>query len=159
MRGAATKEVLRRTGLVGASVALVCMGCLVGLPLELADAAFFWKERDYARVEAFVQRNVQSNDWVCCHHAAYYPAKKRAAALFLCSYSLITPQEKARINVLIIDPTHAREVIESLGGQWTKSPDQLQPSVRQVLRAGMGYMFIENYDLQVWRRVPVPSAF
>jgi len=135
----------------------VVVACLVGLPLQLANAAFFWKERDYARVEAFVQNNVQPNDWVCCHHAAYYAVKKRAAALFLTAYSLITPEEKARINVLIIDPPHARELTDSLGGQWIRLPDQLLPSSRQFLRNGFGSMLIENYNLEVWRREPVSS--
>jgi hypothetical protein len=145
--------------LVALGAASVVVACLAGLPLQLASAAFFWQERDYARVESFVQRNVHSNDWVCCEPAAYYAVKKRAAALFLPEYCLTTPKENARLNLLIIHPVRARELTALLGGDWIRSPDELPPGSRKFpcFKPGFGDKFIDTYNLQVWRKAPAAS--
>jgi hypothetical protein len=101
---------------------LVCGGlllaaCCVGLPLRLLVIGMEWRQRDYAQVETFVTQTISSNDWVYCDFPAYYPAKTTAAMVFLPTYQL-SKEDKAKINVLVIDPDDRTSVVKNIGGNW-----------------------------------------
>ncbi len=148
--------------------------CSVGLPLQLASAAYYWNDRDYAKVESLVESNVRESDWVYCAHGAYYAAKKKASVVIVVSYSskLLTPQDKEKISVLIIRPDQFERVANMLGGQWYSSGDGISPSKKSFLvfqdlfnknKRLSDYVrhqnkLLSNYDLQVFRRKLVVTA-
>jgi len=144
---------------------LLMLVCLSGLPLQLAVAVFFWKERDYARVEELVDRNVGATDWVFCDAQAYYAAKRRAATVFTSSYHRhedpqFSPEEKERITVLIIPPKVLESTTRRLGGVWTSNGDRIAPPRKEFLffskrltrQLGLARQLINNYNIQVYIR-------
>jgi hypothetical protein len=105
---------------------LLCL-CLMGYPLKLADLLMDWNALDYSRIEALVDRNVKTSDWVLCHEASYYAAKQKAAAVITNAYlRVIPPHDAAKVSVLIINPESDWKIISKLGGKWNLSGEKLQ---------------------------------
>lgn len=133
---------------------VVAVACLVGLPARLTLTALEWDARDYAPVEEFVERHVNSNDCVYCEPAAYYPAKRKAATVFLPSYkSVMSPEEKAEVTLLIVSADSFQAVGSFLGGQWERieAYSSVEGGISRPFRRNLGARL---YDLAVYRRVP-----
>jgi hypothetical protein len=141
----------------GAAVAL-CASALIGMPMQLASAIWFWQERDYSRVIDLVQAHVSKEDWVYCDPSAYYPAKAMAGAVFVQGYDkfdrFFTPEEKSRISIMIIAPYWLERSKEKLGGSWSATGEPIRPPTRGLLffKPNFGDKLVANYDLQVYRR-------
>lgn len=134
---------------------LLILACLVGWPLQILSAVYYWNERDYSIVESLVKRNIQNTDWVLCDAEAYYAVKPIAQVMFTSdNLGRISPQDKERISVLIIDPDDFQQIATRLGGAWTDINDSIIPSTRRLLgfRKGFGNYLSKTYNLQVFRR-------
>ena len=150
----------RFVGALGRSmaVAALCLSAFLGMPLQLASAVRFWQERDYNRVIALVQANVDKEDWVYCDPGAYYPAKLASGAVFLMTYDkddrFFTPDEKQRISVMIIPPYAFDRVSKRLGGAWVPTGEWIRPPDGGFLffRVNFGDKLVWNYNLQAYRR-------
>jgi len=133
---------------------LLLVAALAGLPLRLLITASEWSKRDYAPVEAFVQRNVTSSDWIYCDYAAFYAAKRAAAVVLLPGYAErvgVPPDEAARVRVLIVAPANFAAAQALIGGKWEKQKDELiPPGDQNGSRHGAAL-----YHLAVYNRSPV----
>jgi hypothetical protein len=143
-----------RTAAMGA----LCASALLGVPMQLASAVWFWQERDYDRVVSLVQRHVGKQDCAFCDPEAYYAAKATAGTVFLTTYDwsdrFFTSAEKQRISVMVIAPSNFEGASKLLGGTWARMGEPVRPPERGMLffRKGFGEKFSANYDLQVYRR-------
>jgi MFS family permease len=145
-------------------IALLSIACLTGLPLQLAIASHDWRDRDPAAVHGFVDAAVREDDVVYCDWTAYYPAKAKARRVYLPKYLLrITPEEASTVTVAIVSPYRTPRLdldaagqLATLGGEWIKTGESLQPSKAGLLGNNWesGYLSLPNYALQVWRRAP-----
>ena len=137
------------------TLALLLLAIVVGLPLRLLLTACEWRARDYRPVEQLVARNVGAADRVYTDFPAYYPVKRRAAAIALPLHvfppyeRMITPAQAAATSVIILSPDRMED-LSSFPGPWhevdalvTRSdcPLRLQKSFGARL-----------YDLHVFRR-------
>ncbi|HEY9642613.1 MAG TPA: hypothetical protein V6C57_19155 [Coleofasciculaceae cyanobacterium] len=115
-------------------VALLLSLCLIRYPLKLTTLLENWHALSYSQIETLVNRNVKSSDWVLCHEASYYATKTKAAAVMTtASLRAISPQEAAKISVLIIKPQSDRKILKKLGGQWDLSGEKLHVKANNLL--------------------------
>ena len=137
-----------------AATALILLACAVGLPLQVASAVNFWRVRDYGRVEAYVNSLIRADDWIYCEPAAYYPSTRRSRNVFLRTYFAMTPEEKARISILIVPPREAPTDMARLGGTWTRVGSPLTSGHAGFLglSSRLGDKLTWNYELEAWRR-------
>jgi len=92
---------------------------LVGLPLRLFVTCRQWAQRDYCKVETYVSANLQSNDWVFADCQAFYPVKRSIEHAFFPPYlDNLTPTEKRRLSVLVINPQNFNKYVSVIGGNW-----------------------------------------
>lgn len=122
--------------------AAVVLAIVYGLPARLALTAIEWRERDYDPVRHFVERNVGPEDWAYVDFQAYYPAKRRAAEVFLPPYvSAFTPAEKERVSVLILG-RESDKYRSAFPGTWRAVETLSRPTTT----------FAARYDLVAYRR-------
>ena len=108
--------------------------CLIAYPLKLTNLMLNWKALDYAQIEALINHNVKSSDWVLCHEASYYAAKHKAAVVVSTAYlRAISPQEAEKVSVLIINPESDWKIMSKLGGKWKLSGKKLQVKSNTLL--------------------------
>lgn len=142
--------------------ALLVAACLVGLPLQLAVAAYDWPERDPARVRSFTNAAIRSDDVVFCDWTAFYPAKLKAAKVYLPMYlKRMETAEAAAVTVAIVSPHRTpgldlskEQQLAALGGDWIRTGETLVPAKPSFFGnnwAG-GYLSLPNYSLEVYRR-------
>jgi len=131
---------------------LVGLACLAGLPVVTVLTLLEWDQRDYRHVEQLIQRHVRPEDVVFCEGAAYYALKLRNPLLTgLRRLWSASPEEAARINVLVMNPSRFELAQKSVGGQWRacESP----PLLSQAPRLGIETeYFLDRYRLCVYRR-------
>ena len=131
-------------------VSFLLLICLIGYPLKLTQLLIDWRALDYSRVEALVDRNVKSSDWVLCHEASYYAAKQKAAGVIGTPYlRVISPQDAAKVSVLIINPESDWKIISKLGGRWNLSGETLR--LKSTKLFGSERTLVK---LKVYRRKP-----
>ncbi|MBD2413774.1 hypothetical protein FACHB389_31590 [Nostoc calcicola FACHB-389] len=128
-------------------VIFIIITSLCGWTLQTVLAVSTWSYRDHTKVEEFVNKNIKSSDWVYFDESAYYPLRKKAAAIFNKEYlRIMSPEEKEQVSALVINPDDLDKVTKQLGGEWIGSSDILNPhKVNDRL-------FSDTYKLQVWRR-------
>jgi hypothetical protein len=138
-----------------AIVAVMLSFCLVGYPLDLADLLLDWNALNYSRIESLVNRNVKNSDWVLCHEASYYAAKQKAAAVISTAYlRVISPQDAAKISVLIINPESDWKIISRLGGQWNLSGEKLRIKSRNLLGIQKTAVKLKVYRKKAAQQIP-----
>jgi hypothetical protein len=152
-----SRSAIRMPVRVVASAALVA-SALTGMPLQLASAVEYWRERDYDRVVALVQQNVYKTDQVYCDAQAYYPAKELAQAVIITTYDkgdqFFNAEEKRLVTVIIVPPAEFERASKRIGGVWFPVGDPIRPPDRSLLffRRRFGDKLVANYDLQAYRR-------
>jgi hypothetical protein len=140
--------------------ALLVIGCLVGLPAQLAAASADWGDRDYARVEEWAQHVLRADDVALVDYPFYYAARKHAAKVYVYGYAeLLRPEDIAALTVVILSPhlsygMKREDFSQKLGPEWTPAPGR---RVRRSLFGNdwqLGYLSLPNYDADVLRRLP-----
>lgn len=133
------------------AISFIIFACLIGFPFQAAVAFSDWGARDHEVVESLVAKNVKSSDWVYCDFAAYFAVKTKAEIAFSPFYlGLLTPEEKSKISVLIIDPNRLQEITEQVGGKWSSSSEEIKSSKK---KNGVNSTILFNtYHLQIFRR-------
>ena len=105
-----------RRALTAAVIALIF---LTGLGVRMALAMTDLEGRDYAKVEAFVKATIRPSDVVMSDYQAFYPLHEiNATAYYSWYFNVITPQEAASINCLLIDPVWLPTAEAKIGGGW-----------------------------------------
>jgi hypothetical protein len=118
----------------------------MGLPIRLGFTALEWNKRSYRPVHHLAQL-VNTDDYVFCHEAAYYPVKERARELFTTlNLPKMSAEDRARITVLIIPPADLDRTARGLGGHWELECDDSDDSS------------VAQYRLALYRRTAPPPA-
>ena len=133
---------------------------LFGLPFRLILASFDPGERDYNKVEEFVTKSLQPADVVYADYQAFYPLQKAHVQAYYSWYLYVmSPQEKASINCIIVDPAWSEHLENQLGGQWKATGEQYlhKKSFGNYLDKLLPVYFTEQtnqkYNLAFFRRV------
>jgi hypothetical protein len=148
-----------------AVVSLLLLASIAGLPARLAVTWREWTLRDPRPVDAVVERALRPTDWVYSDYEAYYPAKRRAAVLFLPPYAGLMPEmegtgvapaltsaDRDAVNVLILKPSSEEQALRRFGGRWSLvasyAAAREQPPARTV---GL-WRGSQTYELRIFRR-------
>ena len=104
-------------------------------------------ERNYSKVESFVNNSIKETDVVCADYQAFYPLQRLRVLTYYSGYLVrMTPAEAATINCLVVDPAKAPDLEKSLGGVWMATGQEyLHPK-----RFGVALLdqFLPNYFKQ-----------
>lgn len=125
-------------------IALLFGACWVGYPTRLVASiqSGAW-QRDYSRLEAFINTNIQPGERVYSDFEAYYPLKRIADyALFPTYKDVLSPQERQEVTALILKPIDDRgasyqDTLTLFGGKW-----------RETARMSES----DPYNLRIYRR-------
>lgn len=100
---------------------LLILTCIPGYPMRLIASVKNgdFIDRDYGKVEKFIDVNIKINDKVYSDFEAYYAIKKKAEWVLLPTYKdVMSNQEKQEISAMVIKPENYAEVSTLLGGEW-----------------------------------------
>jgi len=138
-------SLLRNPALLGIAVLLIASS-IPGLPPRLVPGLRYWQDRDYQRIEQFVQANIQPDEVVYSDFAPYYAIRKQANVVLFPSYlDVMADDEKRQLTTLLLELTQAHknyqdiDLFEQLGGTWYETDAQLDTS---------------QFQLRIWRRQP-----
>jgi hypothetical protein len=140
------------------ATALALMACILGLPFQLAYAAYDRQDRNYGPVTAAIGPLVQPNDAVYADYSAYYVARSKARLVFTKHYlARLNSDERRSISVIIVDPADAVSVQAALGGKWNEVGPEISPRHSMLIEDLAGVpskfgMFDLKYRLQSYRR-------
>ena len=147
---------------------LQAAACLVGLPFQLAVAAYDWRDRNPEIVTRFVSEAIEPGDAVYCDWVAYYAVRQTGAKTYLPMYlKRIEPREAESITIAIVSPygtpglpLDAAQQLEALGGGWTRTGRVLQPAKNSFFGNNWqgGFLSLPNYTLEIYRRPPRVSG-
>jgi hypothetical protein len=137
-----------------------------GLGGQVLMAGLDWRERDYQRVENFVEQNVRSDDVVYASYQAFYPLQRLKARAYYSWYMLrITPEEAATINCLVIAPDTLDAVKGSLGGEWESTGQEYLhapkfgwPLLDRLMPNYFATQTNLKYNLAIYRRTKASAA-
>jgi hypothetical protein len=143
------------TGVRRAAVGLCILAGVVGVGLHVLSCVRDWDDRDYSKVQQFVNSNVRPDDWAYVNPQGYYPAKVTSAATFFSNAKGLLPSQKSRITVCVIEP-EAVGVLGELGGDWYNTGQEMIPAHTGLFGSNSkwGFLSLPNYRLSVYRRVP-----
>lgn len=114
-------------------VLLLLIGSMIpGLPAQLVPAISHRQDRDYQRVEQFVQDNIAPDDFLYSDFAPYYAVRKRVDWVLFPTYiDMMTEADKSKISTALIDITQVHHnykdinIFDQLGGTWKESETKL----------------------------------
>ncbi len=110
--------------------------------LNFIDLVLNWNSSNYFRVEAFVQENISSGEWVLSDPISYFAAKKGGKTVIYKPYlRVIPPQEKEKVSALIVRPQDSSLLQVELGGKWHKHGKSLSIQYKK-----------EVVELDIYRR-------
>ncbi|MES2923636.1 MAG: hypothetical protein V4819_18920 [Verrucomicrobiota bacterium] len=141
-----------------AAVILMIFGTGLGVRMGLAMTDL--KERDYRKVEAFVRTTIHPSDVVLADHQAFYPLhKQNVTAYYTWYFHVMTGQEAASINCLIINPAGLEIARAKMGGEWVATGETYlngnKFNIAWLDRLLPGYFTSQTslkYNLAVYRR-------
>ncbi len=162
-------ETLHRLGQVTIRNILIFGGIglvsVLGLPARLLLSSLDLSERNYSKVESFVNNSIKETDVVYADYQAFYPLQRLRGLAYYPGYLVrMTPAEAATINCLVVDPAEAPDLEERFGGVWMATGQEyLHPE-----RFGVALLdrFLPNYfkgrtnlkyNLAIYRKV-TPTA-
>jgi hypothetical protein len=150
---------LRSSRLVYALTAVcIIFACLLGLPLQLASAAYYWKDRNTAQIEPLAEKYVTSSDWVYADYSAYFAVRK-ITPYVLMPY-VIPDDYKNNISILIVSPKAFGEYAGAIvGGDWFDTGDGIVPTGHDLVphETSFAILMQRRVDLRVYKRIPSPQ--
>ena len=120
---AGTSMVVNRLQLLGRSNLAVACGiafliAAMPFPLRVAAVVGEWDARDYTIVVDEVRKWVKPTDTVFVSPPAYYAAKLTTPDVFVTTYGPLSDQDKAAIDVIVVDSGVGAEFVGRVGGTW-----------------------------------------
>jgi hypothetical protein len=135
----------------GAAIALILFGSMMGAPLQMASAFYYWHDRPSAPVESLISRNVGPQDWVYTDYAAYFAVRKQTRYVFI--PFVIPPQYRDKITVMVLPPGDFDKFGHSIiGGEWYDTGDYISSTKRDLVRRSFAVLLQRRNDLKVYRR-------
>ncbi|MGG6294654.1 hypothetical protein ACQ4M4_09530 [Leptolyngbya sp. AN02str] len=127
-------SLLRRSGSLVVVILLLASG-VPGLPRYLVPSLWHWQDRNYERVEQFVQAHISPQEFVYSDFAPYYAIRKRVETVLFPTYlDVMTDEEKSEVSTLILDLGQRHEnyqnigLFDRLGGDWYETNAVLNTS-------------------------------
>lgn len=122
-----SKSLTAKPAMLGV-VALLAAAILVGLPSYMVPAVVHWQDRNYQRVEEFVQQNIDPDEAVYSDFGPYHAIRKQVSFVLFPTYlDVISETDKTKISTLLIDINQSMHnyqdlnIFEVLGGEWQES--------------------------------------
>jgi hypothetical protein len=131
---------------------------LVGLPVQIASAAYYWNDRDCARIEVLDRNNLTADDWVYTEYAGYFAARKVTTHVFM--PFRIPYKYRDKITVMIITPEDYQTFAHSIiGGDWQDTGAGIYDTGRDILPMRSAAVLLQRrIDLHIYRRVGAVQA-
>ncbi len=130
---------------------------LIGLPVQLASALYYWNGRDCARIDAMDQQYLASSDWVYTQYSGYFAARKVTDHVFM--PFLVPEPYKDKVNVLIVSPSDYKEYVHAImGGEWRDTGIGIADTERDLLPNNSAAILLQRrIDLHIYRKIE-PAA-
>jgi MFS family permease len=147
-------EVSFRSKPAAVAVATTCifLGLLMGAPLQMGSAIYYWHDRQVAPVESLISRNVGPKDWVYTDYSAYFAVRKHTHYVFI--PFVIPPQYRDKISVMVLPPGDFEKFAHSIiGGEWHDTGDSIFSPGHDLVRRNFAGLLQRRNDLKVYRRV------
>ena len=146
-----------------ATVVVLAVAISTGLPLKLLVTALRWQSRDYAAMESYVRPSLADSQWFYADNVAYFAIKNSTNVVVLKPYlETITPEEKSRILVAVVDPRGAEDLPRLLGGNWKPVAPPLvsqweatqasSPTIRNIARHLIHNAQDTDWQISIYKR-------
>jgi hypothetical protein len=155
---AESQHKVSRSTLVLASCGLLLV-CLIGIPIQIASALYYWNNRDCSQIEALDRKNLTSDDWVYTQYAGYFAARKVTNRVFM--PFLIPQRYRDKITVLIVSPEDYEGFAHALiGGDWQDTGQGIADTGHDLMPGNSAAILLQRrINLRVYRRVnPVAKS-
>jgi hypothetical protein len=144
--------------LKNAALTLCCLSAIVGAGVHAAAYLGNYRDRDYSRLEQFVERSVRADDIAYADVRGYLAVRQRARDAYFPETEeriipLMSQQQKDSITVLLIPPSELEYTATGLGGHWEETGQVLAPTGHNLFgNRRMGLVTFRPTDLTVYRR-------
>jgi hypothetical protein len=141
-----------------AALVLCALSAVFGAGLHLLAYIGNYQDRDYSRLEQFVDQTVHANDIAYVDFTGYLAVRKRARDAFFPTTEepiipLMSRQQKESITVLLIPPSELEYAVNGLGGQWQETGQRFFPTGRNIFgNRRVGLLTFGPISLAVYRR-------
>jgi hypothetical protein len=115
-------------------------------------AALEWEQRDYRRIEEFVDNYLGAQDRVLADEEAYYAVKESAEQVMFPPHFPVMPQEtRTRVTAILARPEHLSRFVAAAGGGVWRPVAELDVSrpegkMRWFTRARMYHLVVLRRD-------------
>jgi hypothetical protein len=139
------------------SVCGLCLVFLLGLPVQIASALYYWNNRDGAQIEALDQKNLKSDDWVYTEYSGYYAARRVTKHVFI--PFVIPSRYRDRITVLVVSPADYEDFVHSvIGGDWRDTGAGIADTGHDLVPNSSALTLLQRRVLlRIYRRIKAPE--
>jgi len=133
----------------------VGLACLLGLPAQLSLAAYYWKDRNVAQVDALIHKEITKHDWVYTDPSAYFAVRSATPHVVPFKIFQISEEEKNKVNVLVVPPQAFDEFAEVIGdGKWYDTGAGIQDHGRDLFPSrSFAILVQQRINFEIYRRV------
>ena len=127
--------------------------CAVGLPVQLASAVYYWKDRDCTRIEKLVQKDLSSDDWVYTQYSGYFAVRNVTPHVFI---PYVMPDRyRDNISVLVLSPEDFAAYGHAIiGGDWRDTGEGISDTGRDILPNNHFAILLQRrINLRIYRRI------
>jgi len=141
-----------------AALILCALSAAAGAGLHAAAYIGNHQDRDYSRLEQFVDETVHVDDVAYVDTRGYLAVRQRARDAYFPEAEeriipLMSQQQKDSITVLLIPSSELEYTINGLGGQWKETGQMIGPTGRNIFgNRRLGLVTFRPIDLTVYRR-------
>jgi len=141
-----------------AALVLCGLSAAAGAGLHAAAYAGNHQDRDYSRLEQFVDQTVHPDDIAYVDVTGYLAVRQRARDAYFPTAEgpiipLMSQQQKDSITVLLIPPSELEYTTNGLGGQWRDTGETIVPTGRNIFGdRRVGLVTFRPINLTVYRR-------
>ena len=135
-----------------AAQSCLVLACLLGVPVQIASALYYWHDRDCDRIEAMVQREIKPNDWVYAYYSSIFAVRRVTPYVFV--PFTIPAKYRDRITVMVVSPedfdSYAHAIV---GGEWADTGDAIVDRSHDVFpNNSFAILLQRRINLRVYRR-------
>jgi MFS family permease len=131
----------------------VVLACLLGFPAQLGSAAYYWKDRNTAQIDAVIRKEITSSDWVYTDYSAYFAVRK--VTPYVVIPYVIPDQDKEKVTVLVVTPQAFNEYAKAIvGGNWYDTGVGITDRGRDLIpNKSFAILLQRRINFRIYRRV------
>jgi hypothetical protein len=147
-----------------AALMLCTLSVVAGVGLHAAAYVGNSQDRNYSRLEQFVDQTVHADDIAFVDTRGYLAVRQRARDAYFPETEgpiipLMSLQQKDSITVLLIPSSAFQSAADGLGGQWQETGQEIVPTGRNAFgNRRLGLLTFSPTDLTVYRRRQISSS-